>query len=288
LKHIKFFFPESNILLADGQDLPFPDEEFGAVIGYSSYDTIPNLDKAISEAHRVTKPSGMFVHFLDMFPSIHLLYAENEGSRILVPNIEGYNGQFGGAYKCNISLFALTSKEIDHIRKKAKNLAENENDYKNQMNCLDQCIANPKEFFIETMEGSVNGQCTYLSYFIREALPTVTQIDPYDYFSKGLVQQLEAKDYKIWTNENWSRNFSGEKTDNQKNDFQLTPLPADYVTLKEYVNDRHWDKGIERKRQDDNILRWHGKNYTFERATMQVIVARKYGMGLDKNLTYVC
>ncbi len=47
-----------SLVEADAQDLPFNDHSFDAALAVHVWDLIPNLEKALSEALRVTKPGG--------------------------------------------------------------------------------------------------------------------------------------------------------------------------------------------------------------------------------------
>jgi ubiquinone/menaquinone biosynthesis C-methylase UbiE len=48
----------------DGQSLPFPDNSFDAALSTWTMCTIPDLDAALSELHRVLKPGGK-LHFVE-------------------------------------------------------------------------------------------------------------------------------------------------------------------------------------------------------------------------------
>jgi ubiquinone/menaquinone biosynthesis C-methylase UbiE len=52
---------EADLRLGDAQALDFPDESFDSVVCTLSLCTIPDDAKAVSEAHRVLRPSGRFL-----------------------------------------------------------------------------------------------------------------------------------------------------------------------------------------------------------------------------------
>ena len=61
-------YPSSNICVANVYDLPFPDASFDVVLGNASFDTFGDLEAALQEVHRVLKPNGRIIHFLDLTP----------------------------------------------------------------------------------------------------------------------------------------------------------------------------------------------------------------------------
>lgn len=61
----KSLHPDSNIICANVYELPFRENSFDVVVGYSSFDTLSNLEKALSEVYKVLSPNGKFIHFLD-------------------------------------------------------------------------------------------------------------------------------------------------------------------------------------------------------------------------------
>jgi SAM-dependent methyltransferase len=50
--------PESDLVVADAADLPFPDESFGCVVAFMSLQDLDDLDGAVSESARVLAPGG--------------------------------------------------------------------------------------------------------------------------------------------------------------------------------------------------------------------------------------
>ncbi len=61
-------YPQSNICVADVYQLPFPDASFEIVVGNASFDTFGDLEAALHEVHKVLKPKGKIIHFLDLTP----------------------------------------------------------------------------------------------------------------------------------------------------------------------------------------------------------------------------
>ncbi|HSD98172.1 MAG TPA: methyltransferase domain-containing protein [Patescibacteria group bacterium] len=65
VEHTKLH-PDSNVTAANAYYLPFPDHIADVIVGYASFDTFLDLDKALSEVKRVLKKGGVFIHFLDL------------------------------------------------------------------------------------------------------------------------------------------------------------------------------------------------------------------------------
>ena len=73
--------PDSNIIVANVYALPFKDEEFDVVTGYSVFDTLANLEDALREVSRVLTPDGRFIHFLDLQAcanTLHFKYKDSD------------------------------------------------------------------------------------------------------------------------------------------------------------------------------------------------------------------
>ncbi len=70
----KLFKEQTGIdaMVVDARKLPFRDERFSAIIGYSVADVIPYKDyqELFEEIKRTLKPEGYFIHFLDLEPNI--------------------------------------------------------------------------------------------------------------------------------------------------------------------------------------------------------------------------
>jgi ubiquinone/menaquinone biosynthesis C-methylase UbiE len=88
-----------SFFVGDGQDLPFPDAMFDAVVNYGIIHHILDWRRAISEISRVMKPGGTFF-FEEIYPP---LYANFLMKRIVRHPTEGrFDGpQFLGELKAN-------------------------------------------------------------------------------------------------------------------------------------------------------------------------------------------
>ena len=56
----------SKVITANVYDLPFKDGSFNVVVGYSVFDTLYDLRRALSEVRRILTNDGKFIHFLDL------------------------------------------------------------------------------------------------------------------------------------------------------------------------------------------------------------------------------
>lgn len=70
-----------NLFRGSATNMPFEDKAFDAVVGYSSFDAVDDLPKAVKEAMRVLQPGGVFVSFLDVKPDPDpiLIYMKAKG-----------------------------------------------------------------------------------------------------------------------------------------------------------------------------------------------------------------
>lgn len=80
---------KSNVIQADVYDLPFRDGSFDGVIGYSVFDTFQNPDAAIQQMHRVTRPGGRLIHFLDLVASFDPYLDDPTPDKIAYPLFTG-------------------------------------------------------------------------------------------------------------------------------------------------------------------------------------------------------
>jgi ubiquinone/menaquinone biosynthesis C-methylase UbiE len=71
-------------------ELPFPDNSFDAVCGFSSFDCLFDLEGAVKETIRVLKPNGIFFHMLDLCTNDETLL-EDFLSRKIPASIQGRN-----------------------------------------------------------------------------------------------------------------------------------------------------------------------------------------------------
>jgi len=69
-------YPDANVLAADASKLPVASESVSGVLALCVLDTLPNLATVRNELHRVLKPGGVVIHFLDLATSPDTLFPE--------------------------------------------------------------------------------------------------------------------------------------------------------------------------------------------------------------------
>ncbi|MBA4189407.1 MAG: hypothetical protein C0467_15565 [Planctomycetaceae bacterium] len=69
-------YPDANVLAADAENLPFTSDSVSGVLALCVLDTLPDLATVRNELHRVLKPGGVVVHFLDLATSPDTLFPE--------------------------------------------------------------------------------------------------------------------------------------------------------------------------------------------------------------------
>jgi len=85
--------PETNLASANVYNLPFPDGSFNVVTGYSVFDTLADLPKALTETRRVLTAKGKFIHFLDMAASVNTLFWTYKNSNYIPFPAHGKEGE---------------------------------------------------------------------------------------------------------------------------------------------------------------------------------------------------
>lgn len=75
--------PDSNVRVANVYELPFEDGSFDVATGYSSFDTLSNLGKALKEVGRVLRPNGRLIHFLDLQGSANTLFHDYSSQDVI-------------------------------------------------------------------------------------------------------------------------------------------------------------------------------------------------------------
>ncbi|GEM_PF-5815933 len=73
----------SNVRVANVYELPFEDNSFDVVTGYSSFDAFADLGKALREVKRVLRPNGNLIHFLDLQGSANTLFHKFSAQKVI-------------------------------------------------------------------------------------------------------------------------------------------------------------------------------------------------------------
>jgi ubiquinone/menaquinone biosynthesis C-methylase UbiE len=80
--------PESKTIVGEIERLPIEDASVDTVVSLSAFDTLPDLEQALSETERVLEEGGTFIHILDMQPNMHILMRELPEGKIPFPNVD--------------------------------------------------------------------------------------------------------------------------------------------------------------------------------------------------------
>ncbi len=82
-EHNKALNPDSNVKIANVYQLPFSDGEYNVVVGYSVFDTLANLESALTEVKRVLASEGKCVHFLDLQANGQVIFSKYQHSGLI-------------------------------------------------------------------------------------------------------------------------------------------------------------------------------------------------------------
>ncbi len=91
LKEFRRLDPEARLLRGSVYSLPFGDENFDTITGYSSLDSVLFLGEALAETRRVLKRGGKLVLFQDLTTDMYLLDGECENTVNVIRAVERYH-----------------------------------------------------------------------------------------------------------------------------------------------------------------------------------------------------
>ena len=92
-KRFEIYGLKGNILTADAENLPFPDNSFDYVLAWGCLMHTPDTEKAIREIYRVLKPEGRFGAMMSNKNSFHWRYFIYFGKGILKLKLLKYKSQ---------------------------------------------------------------------------------------------------------------------------------------------------------------------------------------------------
>ncbi len=92
-KRFEIYCLKGNILIADAENLPFPDNHFDYVLAWGCLMHMPDTQKAIDEIYRVLKPGGKFGAMMYNKNSLHWRYFIFFGKGILKLKLFKYSKQ---------------------------------------------------------------------------------------------------------------------------------------------------------------------------------------------------
>lgn len=89
--------PGADIVIGDASALPLPGFSVNGIVSLSAFDTFPDLQTTVQEAHIVLKRGGKFVHILDLVPDPNLLIHDlihSDPAKIPLPCLPVSTGEF--------------------------------------------------------------------------------------------------------------------------------------------------------------------------------------------------
>ena len=92
-KRLALYGLTANVVQADAQKMPFPDDSFDFVCAWGCLMHMPDTAKAIAEIHRVLKPGGCMLAMMYHRNSVHLRYCIQLGRGILRGQYLRYDDQ---------------------------------------------------------------------------------------------------------------------------------------------------------------------------------------------------
>jgi len=142
-KRFELYGLKAEILVADAEKLPFPDNHFDYVLAWGCLMHTPDTQKAIDEIYRVLKPGGEFGAMMYNKNSLHWRYFLYFGKGILKLKLFKYSAQKlanrytdGAEIGGNILTKFYTSKQIKGLFKRFVNLAVNIYDNNDFADCF--------------------------------------------------------------------------------------------------------------------------------------------------------
>ncbi|MBU3912519.1 MAG: class I SAM-dependent methyltransferase [Nanoarchaeota archaeon] len=183
--------PNSNIRVANVYELPFKDGSFDIATGYSSFDTLADLGKALREVRRVLRPNGKFVHFLDIQGSANTMF-HNYSNQEVVPfplfELDATDNLMHG-----IGLQLIKKPYIKRLRdffiSKHQGLA----------GWFDAYVGNPELMFCSAYNNNNRYESVLrmASDFVKESGVGSRRVGFNEYFKNNLEGSLEQEGYEI-------------------------------------------------------------------------------------------
>lgn len=172
---------DSNVKVANVYDLPFQDGEFNLAVGYSVFDTLANLEDALTEVGRVLTPTGKFIHFLDLQACGNTLHFKYQDSDFIgFPAID----EIGYSVGVRLVPKSETGKLVDKVDPRKKQLFDI---YINQPEVGHELIDNPQYRHI-LMD---------MAQEIQKHYPDAQVIRFNEFFFGNLESALKQSGYKI-------------------------------------------------------------------------------------------
>jgi len=182
--------PNSNVKTANVYDLPFSDGEFNLAVGYSVFDTLANLEEALSEVGRVLTPMGKFVHFLDIQASANTVFHRYESGDVVPFPLFELDPTNNLMYGTGVQL--VQKKDLKSLRKLIVAVDEGLGNF------FDIYVDKPEyTYVIGFRDSDFISILNKYSDFVYESGLDVQLIRFNDDFRRNLEQSLESSGYEI-------------------------------------------------------------------------------------------
>ncbi|MFC1734304.1 class I SAM-dependent methyltransferase [candidate division KSB1 bacterium] len=178
--------PDSNIKIANVYDLPFPDNSFEVAVGYSVFDTLEDIESALTEVSRVLSPHGMFMHFLDCYASANTFFHKYENTgKIPFPfcELDKELGLF-----TNSGLQLVEQKDLPKVR---------EAFHPRLRFWFDGYVKNPELMYVTASAPELNRSLGGASEDVRKSGVKTTILRFNDEFAEDLEKSLKSAGYRI-------------------------------------------------------------------------------------------
>jgi len=182
--------PGSNIRVANVYELPFKDGSFDVATGYSSFDTLADLGKALGEVRRVLRPNGRFIHFLDIQGSANTMfhdYSKQEVVPFPLFELDATDNLMHG-----IGLQLIKKTDIQRLRDFFLTK------YQGLAGWFDAYVKNPELMFCSAYnDNRYKPVLRMASDFLKESRVSSKRVGFNEYFKNNLERSLEQEGYKI-------------------------------------------------------------------------------------------
>lgn len=184
--------PNSNIIVANACNLPFPKESLDVIVGYCSLDSLDNLKRELTEAKRVLRPNGLLINIQDLKAGSDRIFkrynkseyiafpeSDNEGHPLgarIVPKEEFYT-------KAKIQMSLVKSEEFEKLRNFIEFIT---NKY----------AINPRAWYL-LLKGTDPQLISLIGEFGSKLFPDAQVVKYNEDFHDNLKNDLDNKGFKI-------------------------------------------------------------------------------------------
>jgi len=199
--------PKSNIIQANvyniASDLANKSKpnKFEVVLGYSSFDTMLDLESALKNVKDITNEQGLFIHFLDLKASFNTFFNSHQNNgTVLFPYFEQDEQSH---FMHNIGLQEVEKKDLDKLKEFASRLNVNNNESMKEgiIKLIELYAKNPEYYYVKLYNHKDPSEgrrmLSILSNLVVFSSVNSKRIIANDEFKKHLEKTLESNGYQI-------------------------------------------------------------------------------------------